>query len=430
MPPMFEGEVDTSLIIFDDNDETEINPFKHFVGQRDVATFTFPPVLIPGFKRMVKVCLQDGISSISIKTLGRLELLEVAGDLITKIGDFKGGMVVKQNGDLIEMFDHAGALMASVSTVLRLKSMNQYNVIEVGKRSFRGSLIIRHGTDKSLIVINEVDIEDYLRGVLPYEMKANDKGIIEALKAQAVAARTYTMSHLNQFQSLGFDLYSDQRDQVYNGIRSETFITDKAVSETRGLLLYFQDELAKCYYHSTCGGKTANIHEVWGGKALPYLSARSDLDDNNVPYCKASSYRFWYESWNITQLTRIIRENLASANVKDIPAFNRITGMNILSHTASGRNKILMIQTDKGPINVYGDKIRWALRRSDDPRKILASISFDIKKFGPTILLEGRGFGHGIGMCQMGAMGRALRGQNFVEILYAYYDQTRIVRFD
>jgi stage II sporulation protein D len=273
-------------------------------------------------------------------------------------------------------------------------------------------------------------LEDYLRGVVPNEMPTGDRSILEALKAQAVAARTYAMTHLNQFPDLDFDMYSDERDQVYKGANTEQYISDKAVAETAGLLLSFKGRLAKCFYHSTCGGATANINEVWSSNPVPYLTSLSDKNTHKVNFCRKSSYTHWFESWNREQLTNIIKANLKKARADKQLDFTRLLNMKVEKQTKSGRVETLQITTDKGIIRVKGDKTRWALRRKTPDGPILFSSWFSIVKFGPEILVRGRGFGHGIGMCQFGAMGRARTGKAFYEILPAYYKGTKLVKMN
>jgi stage II sporulation protein D len=376
----------------------------------------------------VRIALCSGKDVLKFSTLGRVEILEVSGNSATKKGSLRGRFTVKRTNQLLEVFHEKKGRLGAVTGSLRINSSNSYNTIEAESLTYRGSMEIVHGVKNKMTLINIVNIEEYLRGVLPYEMPANDKGILEALKAQAVAARTYALSHQNQFSNLAFDMYADERDQVYRGIKSETFISDKAVAQTRGILLMYKEKLVLCYYHSTCGGHTADISQVWGRDTVAYLSALPDKDLQGNNYCKASQYTNWYEGWDHSHLTDIIKRNLKSGKPDKNINFNRLTGLAILSRTRSGRVQILEIKTDKGPVFVRGDKIRWVLRRSGNDKQILPSSWFKIEKYDSRILIRGRGFGHGIGMCQTGAMGRARTGQTFDEILSAYYQGTRLVR--
>jgi stage II sporulation protein D len=387
-----------------------------------------PSADFPRLRSNVRIALHTNKSELDFSSPGRVEILESTGDLITRIVSLRGKFTIRRDGRLLVISQGNNVRVGSATGVLQIKSINAYNTIAVGGLSYRGSMEVLPGEGNVMTVINSIHIEEYLRGVLPYEMPSSDSGIIEALKAQAVAARTYAMAHQNQFARLDFDMYADERDQMYKGIQSETLISDKAVFSTRGVLLTFQGKLVSCYYHSTCGGHTADISQVWGRDSVPYLSAVPDRDPQGNNYCQASSYSSWSESWDKDQLTGIIKLNLKSAKPDKVFNFSRLTGLSILERTQSGRVGILEIKTDRGPILIRGDKTRWALRKSGNNEQILPSSWFDIKKIGSRIIIRGRGFGHGIGLCQTGAMGRARQGQLFDEILYSYYQGTQLVR--
>ena len=158
-----------------------------------------------------------------------------------------------------------------------------------------------------------------------------------------------------------------------------------------------------CYYHSTCGGRTAARHEVWGGDSIPYLVPRPDVDASGLRYCQASKYSEWRQEWTRTQLAGILKRNLASAGVSPVPSFSAIQRMEVASRAACGRIRTLRIGTDKGEILVKGDKVRWALqarrRRGAHPAQRLVRHQGGAEG---KVLAEGRAFGHGIGLCQFG----------------------------
>ncbi|MFC1585790.1 SpoIID/LytB domain-containing protein [Fibrobacterota bacterium] len=387
-----------------------------------------PQVKFPWLKPFVKIALHTGKNTFQFASMGRLDVFEKTQDLENNLGTLRGEFSIKRNGQLLEIYQGKGNRINAATGALAIRSQNAFNTIEAEGHSYRGNLEIVHGRGNTLLLINIVAVEDYLRGVLPYEMPSKDRGILEALKAQAIAARTYAMAHQGQHASRGFDMYADERDQIYRGTTAETFVADKAISQTRGILLTYKNELAVCYYHSTCGGHTANHHQVWSGKNIPYLTAQSDKDAAGVNFCKKSNYTIWYESWELEKLAGIIRQNIKSAGVENPVTFAELTGLKVLDRTKSGRVQTLEIQTDQGAMLVKGDKIRWALRRDANRSPILFSSWFDIVKFGPKVLLFGRGNGHGIGMCQTGAMERARRGQAFMEILYSYYKGSQLVQ--
>jgi SpoIID/LytB domain protein len=381
-----------------------------------------------GLPAYVRVLLLRTGKPLPVYSLGDVEIrggTEASG----KPKTLRGRLSIRRDGGTFEISQGGRKAHAVASKRLRLVSLNPYNLVEVGGSVYRGHLEVIAGNGAELAVVNVLGMEDYLRGVLPYEMGTVERDALEALKAQAVAARTYAMRRVLATPGRDFNLHSDVQDQVYKGIKAEYLLSDRAVRETRGMALTFRDSLANCYYHSTCGGRTASRHDVWGGDSSAYLVSRPDVDAAGDRFCRASKYSSWKQEWTRPQLAGILRRNLASANVAGAPAFSALTGLEVLSRASCGRIKVLRIDTDKGPIHVKGDKVRWALRPAEAEERILPSAWFDVKVSGDKVLAEGRAFGHGIGLCQMGAMARARAGQDFQAILQAYYAGTEIVEF-
>ncbi len=362
-------------------------------------------------------------------SLGRVDLLEVKGDTVTKLDRIRGSFTIQRSGNLFEVLDENSSRLAAATGIIQVRSVNPYNLLEVEGIVYRGTMEACPMGKGNLVIVNVLDMEDYLRGVVPKEMGTLDRSQLEALKAQAIAARTYAFNRLYHPAHTQFDLYRDVNDQVYSGRLGEYLMADRAIKETKGIVVLYADTLAQCFYHSTCGGHTANKQSVWGGEKISYLLGVSDVDKKGISYCKNSKYSTWYESWERTELHKILKENLASARISDFPDFSQLQFLQIADLSEDGRIKSLKISTDRGDILVFGDRIRWALRRKTADRPILQSSWFVIRKFGPTILLEGHGYGHGIGMCQNGAIGRAKAGQRFDDILKAYYTGVRLVEW-
>lgn len=141
-----------------------------------------------------------------------------------------------------------------------------------GKR-YRGRTLVYVNDRGSLNLINELPVEDYLRGVVPSEMGPEQYNQVEALKAQAVAARTYTLRNLGEFAREGYDICATPRCQVYGGMNVEHPLSDRAISETAGQVLLYKGELVDALYSSTCGGHTEDVHVIFPLKAEPYLQA-------------------------------------------------------------------------------------------------------------------------------------------------------------
>ncbi len=293
-------------------------------------------------------------------------------------------------------------------------------MIQLEKNTYRGNLHFSV-KDGKLRIINSLSVEDYLKGVVPYEIGQLDSSRFEALKVQAVAARTYAY---RQFDSKGsdFDVYDDTRDQVYNGTAGEAALPNAAVEATHGIVLIYDGEFAETYYHSTCGGRTEGL-ETWGKPSLPYLYSQADTTPEGKPWCGESSYSSWERKWDSQTLAAMFRNNLTEAKANPSISFKKIRHIQIRSKLSGRRIGELQIETDRGNFLVFGDRVRWLFKQGS---KILPSSAFEIRHENGEWILNGKGFGHGIGMCQMGARARAKAGQSFSGILQFYYPGTTL----
>ncbi len=146
--------------------------------------------------------------------------------------------------------------------------------VRFNEKPYRGRLEVFTNLNGSLTVVNVIGLEDYVRGVVPNELSPGGYGALEALKAQAVAARTYAVSNRGQFNASGFDLLPTIRSQVYGGLSTEHPLSTRAVEETRGIIATFNGAPINALYTSTCGGRTENAENIFGGEVVPYLRGR------------------------------------------------------------------------------------------------------------------------------------------------------------
>ena len=299
----------------------------------------------------------------------------------------------------------------------------------LGKACYPGSIMFRN-TNGKLDAINSVDVEDYLRGVVPYEIGKLDSSRIEALKAQAVAARTYAYKHFNSRESMGFDVYADTKDQVYKGLESATPLTDAAVKATAGVVMTYNGEFIIAYYHSTCGGVTETL-ATWNRPDLPYLQSKPDKRPNGQPWCDESSYIKWERRFADKEIAKLFKSNASEAKASFSEAkgadFKKVKSIKIKDKLKSGRILTLRVETDKGHFDVQTDRTRWLFKKAGT---ILPSSFFTVKKEGKEWVLTGTGFGHGVGMCQMGVRARAQAGQSYQEILSHYYPGITLEKFE
>jgi len=302
-------------------------------------------------------------------------------------------------------------------------------VVWNGKR-YRGQVVVTR-TDSGLMVVNRLPMDDYLRGVVPLEIGNRTAAEFAAVQAQAVAARTYAYKHLNDVRA--FDMYSTVQDQVYGGVDAEKPQADTAIMTTADVVVLYAGQPITTPYHSTCGGSTAAVSEVWYEQTdQPYLRPVSDrIPGSDHYYCDPSPRFSWTQSFDGAGLRAVMEKYLAVYTRAPKAGFGRITDIREQGRTPSGRMAALLVQTDSGAFTLRGNDIRFVLR---DPKGAILNstfFSFTRETSGGEVSalgVSGRGYGHGIGMCQWGAIGRARAGQNYRTILETYYPGTTVGR--
>ncbi|MBE0432672.1 SpoIID/LytB domain-containing protein [candidate division WOR-3 bacterium] len=293
--------------------------------------------------------------------------------------------------------------------------------VSINGRDYRGSVEVRK-VDGRLWVINVLDIESYLKGVVPCEIGGVSERQFEAAKAQAVAARTYARAHMGQYSDLGFDLYSTVQDQVYKGISCERAITSRAVASTAGEVLVYNNVPIEAKYHSTCGGRTADFGDAWAGSPPPYL--RSVV----CRYCEKSPHYHWHKVMTRNEFFAHLRSRLKKIGIC-LTEHELIHSFRLRRSERSNRLKELILVTNKTEYKVANYRIRTLFGEPTDPGGLLKSTYVYIRTEGDRVIIEGRGFGHGVGMCQFGALEMAAQGKDYRYILYHYYRGTRVKRF-
>jgi len=299
---------------------------------------------------------------------------------------------------------------------------------------YRGTFRIFASDPQGISLVNEVPLEDYLRSVLPNEIGTPPETDFEAVKAQAVAARSYTLAYLGRRAVFGFDLYASVEDQVYAGVTRENAQSERAVRATQGEVLISDGQPIKALYSSACGGRTANVEDVWPWDYTPYLrSVRDDAGEGTTAYCSLSANFRWREEWDADAFLAMIRQYGAVENPASSNLGGELLDVRVDKRSRCGRVQDLGISTSHGDLAFHGDRTRWVLRRPGT-NAILRSSFFKIGVIrgdgGRTrkVVATGGGNGHGIGMCQWGAMGMARAGIEYRDILAHYYKSTRLMR--
>jgi stage II sporulation protein D len=248
-------------------------------------------------------------------------------------------------------------------------------------------------------VINYVALEDYLRGVVPNEV--THSWPLEALKAQAVAARTFALYRMSTQADSDYDLDDGTNSQVYRGLDSEQEGTNRAVQETRQLAAVYQGKFISAFYHANCGGHTADVKHVWGGD-IRYLSGTA------CGFCEDGPHYRWKFQIGKTDLAKVLsKHNFPVRDVKGLDLVGRLPDSRILSVEIVTRDGRESLKAAEFRMLVGADKIR--------------STNFEVADQGALLVFTGKGWGHGAGLCQEGACGMARSGYGFREILEHYY---------
>jgi stage II sporulation protein D len=303
-------------------------------------------------------------------------------------------------------------------------------LIAVNGKHYRGELLFVQG-DSGITIVNRVRMDDYLRGVVPLEIGTKDDRDMEAVKAQAVTARSYAYVHVGGATTRPYDVSASVSDQLYGGADAETAVSNAAVSATRGLVLQYEGRVVNAPYHSACGGSTAAAEEIWRTNGEPYLQRVSDqIPGTDRYYCDIAPRFRWTRTLDGETLRAALVRYLASytATPGGYPGTPR--DVQVDTRTLSGRVGTLKIATDRGNYVLRGNDIRYVLRAAGG--EILNSTSFNVQATAgrdgaiTQLVLRGTGYGHGVGMCQWGAIGRARAGQDFRTILRTYYPGTTV----
>ncbi len=277
--------------------------------------------------------------------------------------------------------------------------------IEVGARGSRA--------------IERVPIEAYVRDVVVGELAvaAADVALVEpAYEAQAIVARTYALAARGRHAADGFDLCSTTHCQVYrrDQWRRSRWAAriEQAVARTRGRFLAHGGRPIEAVFHAHCGGHTSTASEVWRSPGAPYLQGVAD------PYC----LREQGSDWSTTLLLEDVRAAVSTRQRTDVG--QRLDGVQVLRRDAGGRVVELVLSGDRAPV-VTGEDFRLAVIAAAGARS-LRSARFAVRRDGPRVVFTGRGSGHGVGLCQIGLLGRLRAGQSADEALKAYYTGVRI----
>ena len=281
------------------------------------------------------------------------------------------------------------------------------HIITANGKQYHGDLLIHDGT-----MINVLPLEEYLKGVLSQEV--SESWPLEALKAQAIVSRTYALRRIESNKDKEYDIEDTEMHQKFEYSEDNENI-NKAVTETKGIIILYNKEPIEAFFHACSGGITESAGDVFL-RDLPYLHSVPD------PYCRDIDRFSWTFEVSAEQIKQSLKD-LLSEEYRDL----QLKDVKIKNRTGSGRVREFVLRFEKGePVTVKGNKLRLAL----DSKQLKSLLIQRIKKKNVdgdlVFMFSGKGYGHGVGMSQWGAKVMAEQGFKYRDILSYYYRRTRL----
>lgn len=350
---------------------------------------------------LVRVALLEEAVSFSLRVKGRFEVYDLNGKkLIAKASSLRKQAVRIRNNKII-----IPGISSSVSALQIAPLKGGY--IFINNRIFRGMINLIVEPKGKILVVNELGVEDYLRGVLCQEIAP--WWPMDALKGQAIIARSYALYQKQFPKDKDFDLTSDIYSQVYGGKSSERWRTNRAVDLTRGEILTYQGKLFPTYYHATCGGHTEDASKLWNVDLAP-------LKGVACPFCLHSPHYKWQ--------AKISLQDISSKLILNGFKLQEISGIEIIGYDSSGRISGIEIKSQDKGFPISAKDFRQALGPN-----IIRSANFSSRIDSGAVHFEGFGWGHGVGLCQWGSEEMARKGSRYEQILKYYFPQSELSTF-
>jgi len=346
----------------------------------------------------VRVAILQNVDSLSLKVGGFYEIRDAAsGKILARGKNLKTTVTCYKGGILL------GGMNFNRDNIII--SNNAQGSMAINGRIFRGEMQFLKNKEDKFLVINRLEMEDYIKGILYHE--ASHYWPMQALCAQAIACRTYTVYQCLVNKPQEYDLTCDVYSQVYGGQTSERYRTSLAVEQTRGIILTFKGKALPSYYHATCAGHTEDASLLWNIDLPP-------LKGVACAFCKESPHFNWHYVAGLDEL----RDKLLEAGFNKAVDIKEIT---ILGKDKSGRITDLKIVSAGGEC-----KIPAKIFRNVIGPNLIRSTNFTVNIANNDVVFEGLGWGHGVGMCQWGAYFMAKKGSAYQEILKFYYPESQI----
>jgi len=431
-----------------------------------------PPEIIelPKDDKIIRVGLMENYKKVVFRWNGSCSISGSGGTVVTTKKKSSSSWEAAVAGRSLVLTDDKDSEKLVFDEKITVKADNEDSYIEIagvkeGKgwhweksktRRYRGSIEFVL-VDGAITVVNELPLNQYLYGVVPSEMP--HQAPFEALKAQAVLARTNTYSTLgDKYKNKPYQLFSDVFSQVYGGMINERESSNKAVDATSGIILTYNDKPVEATFHSVCGGYMESFDWIWSGKPVGYSVPHADNADDNASdlssesafkdfidnppesFCNmnlrkfpaafdyAKKYFRWQKVYSRAELERVINKNMSKVIGKKVK-IGSLKSLAVTSRGKSGKIRTMKVIGTAGSFEVNKElNVRRLL--ADSP---LYSANFYVETKGPSSLptdfvIKGAGFGHSGGMCQVGAVGMAIDGYKYQDILEFYFPGSKATR--
>lgn len=372
------------------------------------------PINIQKPETKIRVLLKDGLRSVHLKGLGLRFGLD-------------GDLRFSQSNNLVITAKYRNFTIQDGNQIYQIKGprlrVEAEELFTAGEPIPKQILIFPRSADRTRLVA-EMGLEEYLLGVVPAEMPS--RWPLEVLKAQAVASRSYAMATMNARAGEDYHLESTILHQVFSYYDYQNLVNnlqkkvEVAVAETAGEYLVWEksQRVFRAYYHSDCGGKTEDAHSVW-----EYSGKTGTVSDSG---CQIRPSSKWEVNYSAEGLSNVLSGSMFASKVGSGHGSGEIlSDVKIAKRTVSGRTDELQL--------TWAPSGKTGIIKANDFRKALGfktlkSAMFEIEKKDKDFLFLGRGFGHGVGMCQLGARLMAVGGAKYQDILKRYFPKTELIR--
>lgn len=338
----------------------------------------------------IRVLIATGVSEVNLDSNSSMEIRD---------GDNRS-VVARVESAVVDVHQRGIRLNGNRLSIDRLViAPSEDGIISLNSQPYRGKFRILKNPKGGMDIVNILGIEAYLYGVVPKEM--SPQWSPDALKSQAIAARTYALYQMDKSRNRDYDVVSTVASQAYGGVAGEAANSNRAVDETRGMFLRYNNQIVLAYFHANSGGMTEDAERVWTTE-IPYLKSVRDEDSAKAPTC----------AWKLTMSLDDMRKTLNKKGL-DIGPIEKVDVVDI---SPSGRAVKVRIFHSGREISLSGNDFRIKM----DPMLIKSTL-FTLSQDGREIRFEGKGYGHGVGLSQWGAYFMAREGRSFRDILKHYY---------